>query len=49
MSRWMAWVQRLSGLIKMEGSASALKVENVSWKRISIIDLNHYQILGLNI
>jgi hypothetical protein len=48
MPSWMAWVQRPSGLIKMEGSASALiKVKNVSWKQISIIDLNHYRIVLL--
>ncbi len=29
MLSWMAWVQRPSGLIKMEGSASAFKVESV--------------------
>ena len=39
MPSWMAWVQRPSGLIKMEGSGSTFKVENVSWKQISIIDL----------
>jgi hypothetical protein len=43
-------VQRPSGLIK-EGEAQALlrafsliKVENVSWKQISIIDLNRYKV-----
>ncbi len=41
----MAWVQRPSGLIKIEGNATAFEVENVSWKRISIIDLNFYWIL----
>jgi hypothetical protein len=40
----MAWVLRPSGLIKMEESASAFKVENVSWKRILIIDLKCYRI-----
>ena len=41
----MAWVLRPSGLIKMEESASAFKVENVSWKQILIIDLKCYRIL----
>ncbi len=41
----MAWVQRPSGLIKIEGTTTAFKVENVSWKQISIIDLNFYWIL----
>ncbi len=36
----MAWVQRPSGLIKMEGSASAFKVKTVSWMRISIFKIN---------
>ena len=45
MSSWKAWVQRLSGLIKMEGCASAFNgnylvtVENVSQERVSITDL----------
>jgi hypothetical protein len=42
MLSWKAWVQRPSGLIKMEGSASTfkiMKVENVALKSISIIDL----------
>ncbi len=42
MPSWKAWVQRPSGIIKMEGSASTLnlmKVENVASKQISIIDL----------
>ncbi len=46
----MARLQRPSGLIK-EGEAQGLleeitliKVQNVSCKQISIIDLNHYQI-----
>jgi hypothetical protein len=43
----MAQAQRPSSLIKMEGSASAFKVENVSWKRISIVDLNHFQLVML--
>jgi hypothetical protein len=49
----MALVQRPSGLIKVEGSTIAfkrestlIKVENVSWKQISIINLNSYWILG---
>ncbi len=45
MSSWMALVQRPSSLIEMEGSASALIIGNVSWKGISMINLNHYQIL----
>ncbi len=44
----MAWVKRPRGLIKSEGSASAYKVENVSWKQIWQIDLNHYQIAALH-
>jgi hypothetical protein len=47
----MARLLRPSGLIK-DGGAQALlaeitliKVENVSWKQILIIDLNHYQII----
>ncbi len=28
----MAWAQRPRGLIKMEGSTGAFRVENVSWK-----------------
>jgi hypothetical protein len=40
----MSSVQRPGCLIKTEGSASAFKVENVSWKQILIIDLNYYQI-----
>ncbi len=46
-----AWVQRPSGLIKVEGNASTfreatkIKVENASLKLISIIDLNNYWIL----
>jgi hypothetical protein len=46
----MAWVHRLSGLIKVAESVSAfrgatqVKVENVSKKRIWIIDLNHHRI-----
>jgi hypothetical protein len=43
----MASAQRPSSLIKMEGSASTFKVENVTWKRMSIVDLNHYQIVML--
>jgi hypothetical protein len=45
MPSWKAWVQRPSGLIKMEGSASAfnssylVKVENVASKQILIIHL----------
>ncbi len=41
----MAWVQRLRGLIIMEGEASTFKVVNVSWKQISIVDLDHYHII----
>ncbi len=47
---WMAWVQRPSGLLKWEEAqallreATLIKVENVSKKQISIINLNHYQI-----
>ncbi len=59
MPSWMAWVQRPSGLIKMQGSTSALreatliKVENVSQKQILIIDLKHicynkYQLVKYN-
>jgi hypothetical protein len=44
MPRWIAWVQKPSGLIKTEGSTSTFKAKNVSWKRISIIDLNCYHI-----
>ncbi len=40
-------MERLSGLIKVEGSASTFKVESVSWKRILIIDLNNYHIVVL--
>ena len=36
----MAWVQRASGLIKMEGSGSAFRVGKVSLKQIFIIDIN---------
>ncbi len=49
----MAQVQRPSGLIKVDASASTLKkstlmkAENVSWKQISIIDLNYYWILNI--
>ncbi len=43
----MAWGLRSSGLIKMEGSTRAFKVENVSWKRISIINLNHSRIVNI--
>jgi hypothetical protein len=45
MPSWMAWVQRPRGLIKMEGSATVSKVDNVSWRRISIINQNCYQII----
>ncbi len=45
MPSWMAWVQRPSGLIKMDRSGSAFRVENVSWKWILIIDLNFYHIM----
>jgi hypothetical protein len=41
----MACMLRPSGLIKVEGSTSAFKVDNVSWKHISIINPNCYQIL----
>ncbi len=41
----MAWMQRPSGLIKVEGSASAFQVDNVSWTQILIINLNCYQVL----
>ncbi len=41
----MAWVQRLSGLVKVGGKhkcflrgATLIKVENVSWKQISMIN-----------
>jgi hypothetical protein len=44
MLSWIAWVQRPSGIIKTEGSTSTFKAKNVSWKRISIIDLNCYHI-----
>jgi hypothetical protein len=44
MPSWMAWAQRPRGLIKVGRKGSTFKVENVSWKRISIIDLDHYQI-----
>ncbi len=44
MPSWISWVQRPRGLIKMEGSTSTFKAKNVSWKRISIIDLNCYHI-----
>jgi hypothetical protein len=43
----MAQAKRPSSLIKMGGSASTLNVDNVSWKRISIVDLNHFQIVML--
>jgi hypothetical protein len=49
----MAWLQRPRRLIKVEGNTSAfwdttlITVENVSWKQISIIYQNHYQILFL--
>ncbi len=40
----MTWERRPNGLIKMEGCASAFKVDNVSWKQISLMELNHYRI-----
>ncbi len=40
-------MQRPSGLIKLEGSASAFIVDNVSFKQISIIDLNLYHSMKL--
>jgi hypothetical protein len=40
-------LQRPSGPIKMEGSTCAFRVENVSWKLILIIDLNHFHIFGI--
>jgi hypothetical protein len=42
-------VQRPSGLIKMDGSASGFEVESVPWKIISIINPNHYWILLRNV
>ncbi len=42
MASLMAWEQRPSGLIKMERSACAFKMGNVSWKQILIINLNCY-------
>jgi hypothetical protein len=36
-------VHRPSGLNKVDGSTSTFRVENVSWKRLLIIDLNPYQ------
>ncbi len=44
-----AWVHRLSGLIKRGRKhkhfrRNSIKVENVSWKRISKIDLNCFQL-----
>ncbi len=44
----VAWVQRPSGLFKMEGSTSGFEVESVPWNRILIKDLNHYWILLRN-
>jgi hypothetical protein len=40
----LGWTDQVVQL-KVEGSANTFKVENVSWKQISIIDLNHYHIL----
>jgi hypothetical protein len=47
----MAWVQKPSGLIKSGGKrkrflreAILIKVENVSMKQISTINVYHYQI-----
>ncbi len=47
----MFWVQRPRGVIKSGGNgkrflqeAALIKAENVSWKRISIFDLNCYWI-----
>ncbi len=34
---------KTSAIIKMKGSASAFKNENVSWKQILNINLNHNQ------
>ncbi len=51
---WKAWVHRPCGLIKMREEAqvlymqskriSLIEVENVSQKRISVINLYHYKI-----
>ncbi len=41
-------MQRPSGLIKIEGSASTFQVKNVSWKWIPIINLNCYHITDLS-
>ncbi len=48
----MAWVQRPSGLIESGGKrkcflkeATLIQVDNVSWKRILIINLNRYWIV----
>ncbi len=52
---WMTWVQRLSGLIKsgeknrhLLRTASLITVENVSWKQMLIINLNHSQIITIS-
>ncbi len=39
--------ERPSGLIKKAMKRKCFKVENVSWEWISVIDLNHYQIISL--
>ena len=51
----MARVQRPSDLIKTGGmrnrflrKTTLIMIKNVSWKQISIIDLNHYRILRYN-
>ncbi len=47
MPSWMAWVQRPSGMGEVKpllGESTLIKLENVSWKIISIIDLNCYLI-----
>ncbi len=49
MQSWILWVQRPSGLIKMEGRASAFRVANISWKLILIIDLNCYHLNSYSI
>jgi hypothetical protein len=51
MPNWNAWLQGPSGVIEVEVKLllrefTLIKVENVSWKQISITNLNHYQILG---
>ncbi len=47
MPGWKAWVQRPSRRKRKHilRETTLIKEENVSWERISIIDLNHYHLI----